>query len=322
MSRDAAALQEAHMSAVYRLLQPKKSSRRAFLKGLIRLFDTRSRAARPSPPELAFVAETLAGFPYEVCEEPLFVIHCILAVWAVQGTLVQTRFSELAGFSSAVDVKDEDDVTEVAVLDRLGGSLAELSEELLATAVEAQSLAIMLRLMNHLQRVFGFTDARCQVFQPSQPIKDNSQKVHTKNVGPLDVSALRATANTPQDVARVYVDLAQLDAADFADEDDALEGGGEAAAGPADDGDPLVEETVTSPVTPAPRKRSRTPNSTSGTKRRPAKRTRGAASGGKAKGAAKKKPKKERRRKKLSDLGTSDESGDDGDDSDFDPRNA
>lgn len=139
----------------------------------------------------------LAEFPYEVlslailcivranldldhtqtCEEPLFVIHCLLNVWTVQGMLVQPRFAELVGFSMAVDVKDDDNADEATVLEKLGGSLAEISPELLDVAAEAQALTLMLRLMAQLQDLYGFTDARCHLFTPAQAMKDNSQKV-------------------------------------------------------------------------------------------------------------------------------------------------
>lgn len=101
----------------------------------------------------------------------------MLAVWAVQGSLVQPRFTEVVGLVTAVDEKDVDEVSEAGVLESLGGSVAHLSKELLGVTAQAQSLAVMLQAMTHLQQTYGFSDARCQVFDEAAPVKDNAQKV-------------------------------------------------------------------------------------------------------------------------------------------------
>jgi hypothetical protein len=62
---DKAEVPQAHMSSVYKLLQPKKGSRRSYVAGLVRLFDPSSwgRSPPPTSQELAFVAETLTSLP-------------------------------------------------------------------------------------------------------------------------------------------------------------------------------------------------------------------------------------------------------------------
>ena len=65
LPRDNGEAPQAHLSAVYKLLQPKKTSRRAYVQGLVRLFDPSSWGGRAAPTsqELAFVAETLTALP-------------------------------------------------------------------------------------------------------------------------------------------------------------------------------------------------------------------------------------------------------------------
>ncbi|VDK23311.1 unnamed protein product [Taenia asiatica] len=70
-------------SQLYSMLRVNRTSRRAFLNGLINLFDEMQNI---SLGKLVYVADNLAFFPYQCQAEPLFVIHHIDLLVSVNGS--------------------------------------------------------------------------------------------------------------------------------------------------------------------------------------------------------------------------------------------
>lgn len=305
-------IRSAVLSSTYTLLRTKKASRRSFLLGMIKMFVS----PEVTSDEQTFIAENLAYFPYETQEEPLFVIDRITDAAAIQGTHIQGVFKELLGYTSSTSTEDDED-DEEAVLRRVEDPA---SVALLDVARRARGVSIMLVSKQYIQRSNGFTELRCEQYNPSHPLKDHDHKIHKRAGVPfLDVNVYRGDEDTRERVAMDYVHLRTLILAgefeEFRAEDDAMDIAEEGTAG-----DPVVEAGTASSTT----KRRDSDSHTPANKRRSS--SASSAGRGSGKGAAGKKPrrpsttkksskkKKPKRRKRLSDT-----EDDDDDDSDYCP---
>jgi cohesin loading factor subunit SCC2 len=216
----------AALAHLYVLLRAKKAVRRQFLTGVVAKFI----GANCEINTLLYLADNLAHFPYVTNAEPLFLIHEIASLAAVRGTAISGQFQTLLRYNDAVgDEEDEDDA--VAVLARLGdreeGTLVELRKAVLAS----QAFVVILSVKQYLQRTFGFTESRCEAFDPAVPNKANETKVrHT--LGPFEHPMLEQL-DTAEQLAAAYLSFRDAMASGEylfeGDEDEADEAGGPAA---------------------------------------------------------------------------------------------
>ncbi|KAL3316738.1 hypothetical protein Ciccas_004607 [Cichlidogyrus casuarinus] len=72
-------------SHLYSMLRGNRNQRRSFLNSLISLFDESNRLALS---KLVYIADNVAHFPYQVQEEPLFIIHHIDLLVSISGSNV------------------------------------------------------------------------------------------------------------------------------------------------------------------------------------------------------------------------------------------
>ena len=180
------------LSAIYSLMRPNKKFRRGYMSQLLKLFT----AKKVDVEEVAFLAENLASFPYDTQEEPLYVIHTITNIAAVQGTTLQARFEELLGFSDNLDGSEDDDDDE-----HLEARIKDVSAELKAVCNQTQGVSLLMLVKQYLQRVNGFTELRCDDYKPAEASKSNAIKINRKPVEPMDTSEFNRACETPADVA-------------------------------------------------------------------------------------------------------------------------
>ena len=97
------------LNALYVCLRTNRNQRRSFLNNVVRMFSEDSRE-KISLEEMLFIADNLATFPYQVVDEPLYIIHTADAIISLSGNnvinnikqaLIPKRFGEL------VDEEDE-----------------------------------------------------------------------------------------------------------------------------------------------------------------------------------------------------------------------
>ena len=182
----------AALSVIYSLMRSNKKFRRGYMSQLLKLFT----AKKVDVEEVAFLAENLASFPYDTQEEPLFVIHTITNIAAVQGTTLQARFEELLGFSDKIDGSEDDEDDE-----HLEARIKEVSAELKAVCNQTQGVSLLMLVKQYLQRVNGFTELRCDDYKPTEASKSNAIKINRKAVEPMDTSGFNRACETAADVA-------------------------------------------------------------------------------------------------------------------------
>ncbi|KAK6029946.1 HEAT repeat protein [Ostertagia ostertagi] len=146
---------QAVLSGLYQRLRTNRQQRRSFLTSVLRLFSEDSRE-KLRLEEWIFVADNIAMFPYQVMDEPLYVIHTIDSIVSLSGQslLIQYRFPEEKG--PLYDLMDN-----------------------------SQACFILLYLKNFLMKLYGFTEAKVQEYSPSEAAKVYEKALSSRKNVPM-----------------------------------------------------------------------------------------------------------------------------------------
>jgi cohesin loading factor subunit SCC2 len=88
---------------LYSLLRPNRSHRRAFSQQLLKMFDD-TYTHKTSLAHMLYISDNLAYFPYQLIDEPLYLIHQIDIIISVTGiNLLQTFKESLLNHRSALE---------------------------------------------------------------------------------------------------------------------------------------------------------------------------------------------------------------------------
>ena len=80
---------------LYSLLRTNRSYRRAFLQQLIKMFDDTAMYSNATLAHKLFICDNLAFFPYQLMDEPLYVIHQIDIIISITGINLLQTFKEV-----------------------------------------------------------------------------------------------------------------------------------------------------------------------------------------------------------------------------------
>ncbi|CAG0895763.1 unnamed protein product, partial [Darwinula stevensoni] len=174
---------------VYSLLRTTKQQRRAVALSILKQFDDQGRLPLA---EMLYMSDNLAYFPYQVLDEPLFIIHHIDVMISVNGSnLLQTfkegllppegailRFNPKTGKEELFYDEDEDDDFD-SILRRLPEDLNVLQDAITAS----QGCLLLLMLKQHLKDMYGITDNKISQYLPTE-----SSKVHEKTVSRRNIA--------------------------------------------------------------------------------------------------------------------------------------
>ncbi|XP_074642892.1 nipped-B-like protein A isoform X2 [Tubulanus polymorphus] len=163
-------------SFLYSVVRGARSQRRALLSSMLNLFDDTSKCMLS---QLLFMADNIAYFPYQVQDEPLFIIHQIDILVSVSGSnLVQSFreifFPEKIGTDGVVKIdEDEEEDSIEALLARLPADVSPI-QDLCQTL---QGCILLLVLKQHLKEMYGFTDNKIHRYSPNDGAKINDKPV-------------------------------------------------------------------------------------------------------------------------------------------------
>ena len=76
---------------LYSLLRGQRQFRRAFIQHILKMFDDTSASLS----HLFYICDNLAYFPYQLIDEPLFLIHHIDIIISVSGVNILHTFKEV-----------------------------------------------------------------------------------------------------------------------------------------------------------------------------------------------------------------------------------
>ncbi|XP_069694432.1 nipped-B-like protein A [Periplaneta americana] len=184
---------------LYSILRNTKQQRRALVLSILKQFDEQ---VKTSLSQMLFLSDNLAYFPYQVQDEPLFIIHHIDIMISVSGTNLLQSFREAllpgtntnqearlnpeTGATELVYVEEEDDDEDEAVLlGRVPDDTTVLQECITAS----QGCLLLLVLKQHLKDLYGISDAKITQYSPSESAKVYEKTVNRRSNSCFDPKA-------------------------------------------------------------------------------------------------------------------------------------
>ncbi|XP_040276898.1 nipped-B-like protein [Bufo bufo] len=193
-------------SHLYSMIRGNRQHRRAFLISLLNLFDD---ASKTEVTMLVYIADNLAGFPYQSQEEPLFIMHHIDITLSVSGSNLLQSFRESmvkggkrkkkskgeseeennASEEEVVVVKprrarrraaEESDSDDEDNIDYVLNCLPDDAAPLIEFANASQGILLLLVLKQHLKNLCGFSDSKIQKYSPSESAKIYDKAINRK----------------------------------------------------------------------------------------------------------------------------------------------
>ncbi|XP_075040342.1 nipped-B-like protein isoform X2 [Mixophyes fleayi] len=191
---------------LYSMIRGNRQHRRAFLISLLNLFDD---AAKTEVNMLLYIADNLAGFPYQSQEEPLFIMHHIDITLSVSGSNLLQSFresmvqagkpkkkpkqkssSEESGSESEEEVvrprrtrrrvTSESDSDNEDDVDHVLNCLPSDAAPLIEFANASQGILLLLMLKQHLKNLCGFSDSKIQKYSPTESAKVYDKAINRK----------------------------------------------------------------------------------------------------------------------------------------------
>ncbi|XP_034230674.1 nipped-B-like protein [Thrips palmi] len=260
---------------LYSILRSTKQQRRALVLSILKQFDEQTKT---SLSQMLYYADNLAYFPYQVQDEPLFIIHHVDIMISVAGTNLMQTFKEAliplnnqvqrlnleTGQPELVSLPepDEDDEEDAdALLARMPQDTSVLQDVITAF----QGCLLLLVLKQHLKDLYGFTDAKITQYSPSEAAKVYEKAVSRKSNAVFNPKATLAKLKEGSSqeildqaqrkaIITQYLDFKQMMLKfdpDDAEEDEEGSPGKSGTPGRADNagGTPYQQEGIVPPIT-------------------------------------------------------------------------
>ncbi|KAI8434987.1 hypothetical protein MSG28_003433 [Choristoneura fumiferana] len=139
--------------------------------------------------QMLYLADNLSYFPYQVQDEPLFIIHHIDIIISTSGSNLLQAFRE-GLINTNVEQKDgldeeEDEEEAEALVARLPESTRPLRDAMR----QARGCLLLLVLKQHLKQLYGFTDAKINQYSPSESVKVYEKAVSRRHAAVFEPRA-------------------------------------------------------------------------------------------------------------------------------------
>lgn len=181
---------------LYSLLRNTRPQRRALVLSLLKQFDDVSTAPLD---QMLYLADNLSYFPYQVQDEPLFIIHHIDIIISTSGSNLLQLFREglIKTGSEEKEPLDEEEDEEEA--EALVARLPPLTRALRDAMRQARGCLLLLVLKQHLKQLYGFTDAKINQYSPSENVKVYEKAVSRRHAPQFEPKATIAQLHDSDD---------------------------------------------------------------------------------------------------------------------------
>lgn len=164
---------------LYSLIRSSRVYRRALISHLIKMFDNEN--AQLSLEEELYVADNLAYFPYQVQDEPLFLVEQIDLTVSVTGSTQLQQIRDVLKEKFRL-IDDDDDYDPM----KFEESFAQASEEDLRTFEECLSLCratmLLLLLKSYLKEVYYLDDTKICEYDHNETSKILDRPISTRQL--------------------------------------------------------------------------------------------------------------------------------------------
>uniref|UniRef100_A0A915BWJ3 Nipped-B protein n=2 Tax=Parascaris univalens TaxID=6257 RepID=A0A915BWJ3_PARUN len=201
---------QAILSGLYQSLRINRQQRRSFLTSVLRLFSEDCRE-KLSLEEWVFVADNIAMFPYQVLDEPLYVIRHIESTVSVSGQNIISSFKmQLMPRPGNAEPLDDDSEFDPELIYR---RLPEDKSLLHECMKNSQACFLLLYLKNFLMKLYSFSEAKVQEYSPSEAAKVYEKALSTrKNIAMFypqtALQELRPEAAHQRDTVNGHINMA------------------------------------------------------------------------------------------------------------------
>uniref|UniRef100_A0A914CW65 Nipped-B protein n=1 Tax=Acrobeloides nanus TaxID=290746 RepID=A0A914CW65_9BILA len=172
---------QAILGGLYSMLRMNRQQRRSFLSALLRLFSENS-TEKLGLEEWVFVADNLAMFPYQVLDEPLYVIHQAELITSTTGQDILSGLKQLLlprRISQTGQPEDDDEEFTSEIIYR---RLPEDKSKIYELMRKSHACFLLLYIKTFLMKLYGFNESKVQEYSPSEAAKVYEKPVTRKNV--------------------------------------------------------------------------------------------------------------------------------------------
>lgn len=163
---------------LYSLIRSSRVYRRGLISQLLKMFDNDTTTSTTLEEQL-FVADNLAYFPYQVQDEPLYLIEQIDLTVSVSGSTQLQQFRDL--LKQYLDYIDDDEGFDMNKLEEKFLHLSDsIVEELNQCLRQSKSTMLLLILKFYLKDVYGLNDTKITEYDHTESSKITDRPIMTR----------------------------------------------------------------------------------------------------------------------------------------------
>ncbi|XP_026758153.1 nipped-B protein [Galleria mellonella] len=181
---------------LYSLLRNTRPQRRALVLSLLKQFDDVSTAPLD---QMLYLADNLSYFPYQVQDEPLFIIHHIDIIISTSGSNLLQLFREGLIKTTTEEKEQLDEEEDDEEAEALVARLPVCTRPLRDAMRQARGCLLLLVLKQHLKQLYGFTDAKINQYSPSESVKVYEKAISRRHAPIFEPKATIAQLNDVED---------------------------------------------------------------------------------------------------------------------------
>ncbi|CAF3328378.1 unnamed protein product [Rotaria socialis] len=166
---------------LYSLIRSSRVYRRGLITQLLKMFDTDSNTSPLTLEEQLFVADNLAYFPYQVQDEPLFLVEQIDLSVSVTGSTQLQQFRDL--LKQHLDYIDDDEGIDMNKIEKNLYHVSEkIVEELNQCLRPTKSTTLLLLLKSYLKDVYYLNDTKIIEYDHTESSKITDKPILSRKV--------------------------------------------------------------------------------------------------------------------------------------------
>jgi cohesin loading factor subunit SCC2 len=166
---------------LYSLIRSSRVYRRGLINQLLKMFDNDQTSSILTLEEQLFVADNLAYFPYQVQDEPLFLVEQIDLTISVSGSTQLQQFRDL--LKQHLDYIDDDEGIDTNKLENKFYNISEtVLNELNHCLRSTKSTMLLLLLKSYLKDVYSLNDTKIIEYDHSESTKVTDRPIITRKM--------------------------------------------------------------------------------------------------------------------------------------------
>jgi cohesin loading factor subunit SCC2 len=166
---------------LYSLIRSSRVYRRGLIGQLLKMFDNDQTSATLTLEEQLFVADNLAYFPYQVQDEPLFLVEQIDLTISVSGSTQLQQFRDL--LKQHLDYTDDDEIIDINKIEHKFYDISEtIFNELNQCIRSTKSTMLLLLLKSYLKDVYSLNDTKIIEYDHSESTKVTDRPIVSRKL--------------------------------------------------------------------------------------------------------------------------------------------